>query len=153
MPVRFAIAFLLFVLAAVTDALDGEIARKRQLVTAFGKLADPLADKLLVLSTIVYLMRYIDLSEAALVVILAREFLVTGLRLVAKDSDENLGAQWFGKAKTCAQIVAISALFFVPMLPEWYRHTAVGLYYVSVVITAISGAMYFKSYWKYIEDM
>lgn len=99
------VAFGIFVLAAATDALDGYIARKQNIVTDFGKLMDPLADKLMVMAAFVCFTSVGILHPAVTVVILAREFIVTGLRSIASTKGRVIGADILGKIKTVSQDV------------------------------------------------
>jgi len=100
-------AAVLFFIAASTDGLDGYIARKRKQVTNFGKFLDPIADKLLVTAALVALVERGDLSSWAAIVIIAREFIITGLRLVAAGEGIVIAASKWGKIKTVTQIIAI----------------------------------------------
>lgn len=104
-----AVALVIFIAAAITDFLDGNIARKYNLITSFGKLMDPLADKVLMLAAFVMMMQLPSISVPgwAVVLILAREFLVTGLRTIAAAEGAVLEAIGSGKAKTVAQIVFV----------------------------------------------
>lgn len=107
------IALAIFVLASLTDMLDGQIARKRNLVTNFGKFMDPLADKLLVCSALICLLtlgRISDnsiLASVVVIVIIAREFIISGFRLVASDNGVVIAASYWGKFKTVSQMIAI----------------------------------------------
>ena len=114
-------ALILFVVASLTDMLDGRIARSRNLVTDFGKLMDPLADKLLVMSALVMMMERMDLSGVVVIVLLGREFLVTSIRLVAASSGKVIAAGSLGKAKTVVQMVWIvySLAAYGGILPWW----------------------------------
>ena len=117
-PHHFLIAFILFAVASYTDHLDGKIARKRNLITNFGKFMDPLADKVMVLSAMVCLVSQ-DLADVWIVVLmLAREFMVTSIRLVAADRGRVIAANMWGKAKTVSQIVAILAVLLMQYLLE-----------------------------------
>jgi len=124
---RFTAAMVFFGMAALTDYLDGGIARKRGLVTSFGKLMDPLADKVLMAAAFVVLMDKDSSTMPAwlVIVVLAREFLVTGLRLVASSQGVILAADWLGKQKTIWQIVFASYLLVmhasVEPLMAWAR--------------------------------
>jgi len=104
------IAALIFILAAVTDGLDGYIARKRKLVTNLGKLLDPLADKLLISAALISLVEMQRLDAWVAIVIISREFAVTGLRMIAAAEGQVIAASPWGKLKTIVQIVAIVAL-------------------------------------------
>jgi CDP-diacylglycerol---glycerol-3-phosphate 3-phosphatidyltransferase len=134
-----ALAAAVFTLAAVTDGLDGYIARRRQEVTTFGKLMDPLADKLLVVAALVALVSLDRLAAWVAMVIIARELAVTGLRSLAAERGVVIAASWLGKVKTALQVAAIVALIIWNPTP-----VAVDvLVYVAVAATVISGADYF----------
>lgn len=105
LPERYSIGLILFIIAAFTDFLDGYIARKHNLITNFGKLMDPLADKVLMCSAFVILTRHQQLPAWIVIAILSREFLVTGLRLLATSQGAVLAADSMGKLKTVLQIV------------------------------------------------
>lgn len=133
------IAAVVFALAAATDGLDGYIARRRNEVTTFGKLMDPLADKLLVIAALVSLVALGRLEAWIAMVIIARELAVTGLRSVAAEQGVVISASWMGKVKTALQIAAIFALIAYDPAP-----LAVDLLvYAAVAMTVISGADYF----------
>jgi CDP-diacylglycerol--glycerol-3-phosphate 3-phosphatidyltransferase len=134
-----ALAAGVFALAALTDGLDGYIARRRQDVTTFGKLMDPLADKVLIIAALVSLVSLGRLAAWVAMVIIARELAVTGLRAVAAEQGVVIAASWLGKLKTALQITAVFALIIWNPAP-----LAVDvLVYVAVAATAISGADYF----------
>ena len=101
------IALVIFIIAALTDALDGYIARKRNIITTFGKFMDPLADKILVCSALIALVQTGDIYAAAVIIIIAREFIITGFRLVASDKGVVIAASKWGKVKTVAQMVMV----------------------------------------------
>lgn len=103
-------ATILFILASLTDMLDGKIARKYNLVTNFGKFMDPLADKLLVCSAMICLIPSGKLNTAIVIVIIAREFIISGFRLVASDSGIVIAASYWGKFKTVFQMAMIIVL-------------------------------------------
>ena len=103
-------AFVVFVLASLTDMLDGKIARARNLVTNFGKFMDPLADKLLVCSAMICLIPSGKLPTAIVIVIIAREFIISGFRLVASDNGIVIAANYWGKFKTVSQMAMIIVL-------------------------------------------
>jgi CDP-diacylglycerol---glycerol-3-phosphate 3-phosphatidyltransferase len=133
------IAAAVFTLAAVTDGLDGYIARRRSQVTTFGKLMDPLADKLLVVAALITLVSLDRLAAWVAMVIIARELAVTGLRWLAAEQGAVISASWLGKLKTALQVAAIVALIVWDPTPF-----AVDLLvYVAVAATVISGADYF----------
>lgn len=103
-------ALIVFILASLTDMLDGKIARKRGLVTDFGKFMDPLADKLLVCSAMICLIPVGKLDAAIVIVIIAREFIISGFRLVASDNGIVIAASYWGKFKTVSQMAMIIVL-------------------------------------------
>jgi CDP-diacylglycerol---glycerol-3-phosphate 3-phosphatidyltransferase len=142
------IAAAVFALAALTDGLDGYIARRRQQVTTFGKLMDPLADKLLVIAALISLVSLDRLAAWIAMVIIARELAVTGLRSVAAEQGVVIAASWLGKAKTLVQIAAIISLIAFDPAPAWVD----ALLYLAVAITLISGADYFLGLRKRIEE-
>ncbi|HHX29837.1 MAG TPA: CDP-diacylglycerol--glycerol-3-phosphate 3-phosphatidyltransferase [Clostridiaceae bacterium] len=113
------IAFVLFIIAALTDMLDGQLARKQGLVSNFGKLVDPIADKLLVLSVFTAFVQLHRLSTYVVVLIAAREFIVTGIRMVGVEQGHVIAASWFGKVKAIFQIVTLGALMFEPLIVQW----------------------------------
>lgn len=138
------IATLVFILAAVTDGLDGYIARKKKLVTNLGKFLDPLADKLLISAALISLVEMQRLDAWIAIVIISREFAVTGLRLVAAAEGEVIAASPMGKLKTIIQIIAIAALmlnnFPFSSIAFPFSRIFIGL---AVVITIWSGVDYF----------
>jgi CDP-diacylglycerol---glycerol-3-phosphate 3-phosphatidyltransferase len=142
------IAAAVFALAAVTDGLDGYIARRQQSVTTFGKLMDPLADKLLVVAALISLVSLDRLAAWAAMVIIAREIAVTGLRALAAERGVVIAASWLGKLKTLLQVAAIFALIVFEPAPAW----ADALLYLAVAVTVISGADYFFGLRRRIEE-
>jgi CDP-diacylglycerol--glycerol-3-phosphate 3-phosphatidyltransferase len=139
------IAAVVFVLAAATDGLDGYVARKQKQVTTLGKLLDPLADKLLVMSALVSLVAKAALPAWIAIVIIARELAVTGLRSVAAAEGRVIAASRFAKVKTVTQIIAI-----VGVMIDNYPFSVIGfpfttlMLYVAVVFTILSGVDYFR---------
>ena len=133
------IAAIVFALASVTDALDGWIARRNKDVTTFGKLMDPLADKLLVTSALVSLVALDRLQAWVAMVIIAREFAVTGLRQLAMEHGEVIPASIWGKVKTVAQVAMVLLLITVDGSPFWLDVFV----WVTTAITVVSGADYF----------
>jgi CDP-diacylglycerol--glycerol-3-phosphate 3-phosphatidyltransferase len=134
-----AIAAGVFALAALTDTLDGYIARHRGAITTFGKLMDPIADKLLVTAALIALVSLDRLEAWIAMVIIAREFAVTGLRGVAAERGVVIQASWIGKVKTILQIAAIIALIVWVPAPIGVDL----LVYAAVAMTVISGVDYF----------
>jgi CDP-diacylglycerol---glycerol-3-phosphate 3-phosphatidyltransferase len=134
-----ALAAGVFVLASFTDALDGWLARRHKSESNFGRLMDPLADKLLVTSALVSLVALDRLQAWVAMVIIAREFAVTGLRQMAIEQGHVLAASLWGKVKTVLQIAMVLALIAVDGSPAWVD----ALVYVTVAVTVYSGADYF----------
>jgi CDP-diacylglycerol---glycerol-3-phosphate 3-phosphatidyltransferase len=134
-----AVAAAVFALAAISDGLDGYIARSRGSVTTFGKLMDPLADKLLIVAALVSLVSLDRLAAWVAMVIISREIAVTGLRTLAAERGVVLSASWLGKVKTALQIAAVFALIVVNPAPVWVDV----LVYAAVAMTVISGVDYF----------
>jgi CDP-diacylglycerol---glycerol-3-phosphate 3-phosphatidyltransferase len=133
------LAAAVFALAALTDGLDGYFARSRDAVTTFGKLMDPLADKLLITAALVSLVSLDRLQAWVAMVIIAREIAVTGLRGIAAERGVVIAASWMGKVKTVLQIAAVFALIAANPAPVWVDV----LVYLAVAATVISGADYF----------
>jgi CDP-diacylglycerol--glycerol-3-phosphate 3-phosphatidyltransferase len=138
------IAALVFILAASTDGLDGYIARKRKIVTNLGKFLDPLADKLLISAALISLVEMQRLEAWIAIVIISREFAVTGLRLVAAAEGQVIAASALGKLKTWVQIVAITAVMIrnFPFAFFGIPFDTVAIW-AMVVITIYSGYDYF----------
>jgi CDP-diacylglycerol--glycerol-3-phosphate 3-phosphatidyltransferase len=154
-PYAATTAFFIFTLASFTDWIDGAIARRRNLVTDLGKLLDPLADKVLVIGALVALVWHHIAPMWMVVIIIAREFLIMGLRQIAAAKQRILAAERIGKHKTISQIVAILVSLACLSLGEFgLQNTALAhfldaaqmpLYWFALVITVLSGAIYF---WK-----
>lgn len=158
-PYGTIIATFVFILAALTDKLDGYIARSRNQITRFGKFMDPLADKLLVTAALISLVEYHIVPGWAAVIIIAREFAVSGLRTIAAAEGVVIAASWWGKIKTVTQIIAILfALLQVnitiqheivlrlgkePFMTSFFDVMTAITLYISVIITIISGYDYF----------
>lgn len=151
-PSHYLWALILFVAASFTDMLDGKIARKRGLVTDFGKLMDPLADKILVMSAMICLVQEWMAPAAVVIVIIAREFLVTSLRLIAAPKGIVIAADGFGKMKTVLQMIWVAVTLLQMYLEEEFLIgysvmpvlTAV-LMWATLALTIISGGNYL---WK-----
>lgn len=153
LPVSHFVAACIFIFASATDWLDGYYARKYQLITNLGKFLDPLADKLLVSAALILLVE-LQLAPAwVVIIIIAREFAVTGLRLVAAGEGIVLAASNMGKLKTATQLVAIS-LLLLHHFPFSYVNFPLGtiLLYIAMIITAISGYDYFVKNWHVMRD-
>ena len=136
------IAGVLFIIGSLTDLLDGKIARKYNLVTDFGKFIDPVADKLLVLTTLVMLVRGGLMEAWVVVIILCRELAVDGLRMVAVGQGKVIAAGPLGKWKTTFQMVTIVCILLLnkACFATWYTGVLTG---ISVVLTLVSAVDYF----------
>ena len=135
------IAFALFALLSLTDGIDGYVARSRDKITRLGIFLDPLADKLLVTAALVALVELQEIAAWVVVVILSREFAVTGLRLIASAEGIVISAHWLGKLKTVSQITLVLVL----ILPDTPDLLGTVLTAIAVALTIGSGAEYF---WK-----
>jgi CDP-diacylglycerol--glycerol-3-phosphate 3-phosphatidyltransferase len=138
-PAGDVLAAVVFAIASLTDFVDGWLARSRDSVTTFGKLMDPLADKLLIVAALISLVSLNRLPAWVAMVIIARELAVTVLRLGATQAGVVIAASTLGKAKTCLQIAAILALIAFHPHPLWVML----LVYVTVTVTVTSGLDYF----------
>lgn len=132
-------ALAIFVIASLTDTLDGYIARHYNQVTDFGKFMDPIADKCLVTAAMVWFVEIGQMPGWALLVVIVREFSVSGLRMVASDKGRVIAAGWSGKVKTASTMVCI-VLMLLPFLPEAVNTLCVA---VIVLTTIYSGVEYF----------
>lgn len=131
-------ALVIFILASLTDMLDGKIARKYNLVTDFGKFADPLADKMLVTAAMLWFVEIGQMPAWALLIVICREFAVSGLRMIAADKGKVIAAGWSGKVKTASTMVCI-VLMFLEILPILNTVCV----WVIVLTTLYSGVEYF----------
>ena len=137
-----------FILASITDYIDGEIARKYNQVSDFGKFLDPLADKLLTIAAMTMFCEWGSFPAWALMIVLTREFAVTGLRLVAVGKGKVIAAGWSGKVKTASTMVGLCALMAFPTV-GWLAWTVLA---VIVVTTVYSGLEYFIQNWNCLWD-
>lgn len=150
-------ALVIFIAASITDALDGHIARSRNLVTTFGKFLDPLADKVLVISALICLNSLGVIGAVPVIIIVAREFMVSGLRLVTANEGVVVAAGIWGKLKTAFTMVAEVAIMLGLCLGLEGNSADIAyiiyqiLIWIAAVLTIISGAVYLKGYWKYID--
>ena len=142
------IALTIFIAASLTDMLDGKIARKRGLVTDFGKFSDPLADKMLVTAAMLWFVEIGRMPGWALLIVIVREFAVSGLRMGASDKGRVIAAGWSGKVKTASTMACI-VLMFLP-IPAAANTACVG---VIVVTTIYSGVEYFLKNKDCLSDM
>jgi len=142
------VSFAIFVIASLTDYVDGFIARKYNQVSDFGKFLDPLADKLLVIAAMTIFCEWKLFPAWALMIVLTREFAVTGLRLVAVGKGKVIAAGWSGKVKTASTMVGLCVMMVFPraVILNWI---IVG---VIVVTTVYSGIEYFIQNWKCLWD-
>ncbi|MBD5556612.1 MAG: CDP-diacylglycerol--glycerol-3-phosphate 3-phosphatidyltransferase [Roseburia sp.] len=131
------IATAIFVVASLTDMLDGKIARKYNLVTNFGKFMDPLADKLLVCSAMICLIEKGTLAAWIVIVIIAREFIISGFRLIASDNGIVIAASYWGKFKTTFQMLMVIVLILDIPNPV-FQMIGVILTYIALILTVIS---------------
>ena len=129
------IALAIFIIASLTDLLDGKIARKYNLVTNFGKFMDPLADKLLVCSALICLVALTKIPAGIVIIILAREFIISGFRLIASDNGVVIAASYWGKFKTtfqmvmiCLMIADIEAISLITTVVMW----------IALILTVVS---------------
>ncbi|MDO5776011.1 MAG: CDP-diacylglycerol--glycerol-3-phosphate 3-phosphatidyltransferase [Eubacteriales bacterium] len=146
------LAFAVFCLASFTDFLDGQIARRCNLVTDFGKFMDPLADKLLVCTAMILLTAEGSLSVLAVILIIAREFIISGFRLVASDNGIVIAASWWGKIKTTTQMI-LCIVLILPGIPGLLGSTFINIFTLIVVLlTIVSLADYMAKNIKVITD-
>ena len=142
------ISLAVFIIASVTDFIDGQIARRYNQVSDFGKFLDPLADKLLTIAAMVMFCEWGMMPGWALMLVLTREFAVTGLRLVAVGKGKVIAAGWSGKVKTASTMVGLCVLMAFPTV-AWL---AIIVNAVIVVTTIYSGIEYFVQNWKCLWD-
>ena len=127
----------IFIVASLTDLLDGKIARKYNLVTNFGKFMDPLADKLLVCSAMICLIQTGQLAAWIVVIIIAREFIISGFRLIASDNGVVIAASYWGKFKTTFQMLMVIVLILNIQM-SFFQILGVILTYVALILTVVS---------------
>ena len=163
-PHHYLAALIIFLAASITDHYDGKIARQRSLITDFGKFADPLADKILVMSAFLCFMQLDLIGATAIILILMREFTITSIRLVAASGGKVISANIWGKAKTVSQMIAVIIVLILQYINELlgmgfnvfglnnasgdisYIFYVIGviLIWISAVLTLISGVIYIK---------
>ena len=142
------VALAIFIIASLTDLLDGKIARKYNLVTDFGKFADPLADKMLTTAALLWFVENGQMPAWALLIVIVREFAVSGLRMIAADKGKVIAAGWSGKVKTASTMVCI-ILMFLP-IPAIVNTICV---WVIALTTLYSGVEYFVQNKDAIQTM
>ena len=167
-PGAATLAFWLFITAAVGDWLDGYLARKRQLISTFGKFMDALTDKIFVVGIMIALVELNVVPIYLVLIVLCREFLISGMRMMAAAKGVVVAAERGGKTKTLTQLIAVGFLLFVPMLQSdiagWLHidfspytrvihYTGLGLFILGVYFTVRSGWDYLVKYRVVFEDM
>lgn len=145
------IAALVFLIAYITDILDGNLARKNNMVTNFGKLMDPVADKLLTFAAFIMLVDQSLMSPVAAIIVMARELLVSGFRMVAVEGGTVIAASILGKLKTVSQCVAVILILVWPRIDFLGFPLDQVVLWVSVAITAWSGVDYIVKYAKHVN--
>lgn len=147
------IAEIIFIIASLTDTLDGYIARKYNLVSNFGKFMDPLADKLLVSSALICFISIPDnpMPVWGVIIIISREFIISGFRLVASDAGLVLDASWWGKIKTITQMI-MSIFLIVDFSGTVVDAIEFVLIYASIVLTVVSLVDYILKNWHVMQD-
>ena len=162
-PLHFLWAAIIFAIASLTDMLDGKIARKRNLITTFGKFLDPLADKILVIAALAVFVEIpeIQMSAIPLVIIITREFMVSGMRLLADEDGVVIAAGICGKLKTAFTMAAIVVILLYLVIfcdlglgsgvQDFVRTWVLdSLIWISAALTVISGVVYMKNGWKFV---
>ena len=138
------VAVVLFVIAVLTDTLDGYIARSRNQITVFGKFIDPLADKMLTSAALIVLVGQGRIGAWIAVLIIAREFAVTGMRIIAVSEGVVIAASPLGKLKTISQMVAIAVLLLGTVLPRGWHVFGIIMILIALFLTLYSGYDYYK---------
>ena len=144
-PLHTIVALVLFIAASITDMLDGRIARKRNLITDFGKFADPLADKILVLAALLCFVQNGWCDCIAVIIVLFREFTVTSIRLIAAAKGEVIAANIWGKVKTVPDSITAG-------INQWLFLGGETLIWISTVFAIISGVIYVKQNYHFISE-
>lgn len=161
-PYHYIVALVVFSVAAITDAIDGRLARKNNQITVFGKLLDPLADKMLTTAALLAFMREGWCSIWIVMIVLTREFAVTSVRLVASAQGVVIPANYWGKAKTVSQMVFTIVIMLLAQLEEsfsifanlgWFTLAGTSniLLWITAILTVISGITYFVDGKKIID--
>ena len=150
-PFNVILALVIFAAASLTDMIDGKIARKYNLVTNFGKFLDPLADKMLVMAALVCFCGMGWADVVAVIIILAREFMVSALRLVTAGEGIVVAAGIWGKLKTAFTMVAVVVILFAEGIGFHSFLVNEILIWIAAALTIISGAQYLAAYWSHID--
>ena len=163
-PWNALIGAAIYAIASATDAIDGHLARKNNQVTDFGKFLDPLADKMLVITALVLLQHYEMIPPLFTVIIIARELMVTSIRLIAASSaGKVIAAGWMGKAKTVSQMIAtlllmVEPVIYMSLFPDsnllmWVNFAPAGTVFlwIAVILTVVSGVQYLVQNWNFID--
>ncbi len=139
-PLYYGIALAIFCIASLTDLLDGKIARKYNLVTNFGKFMDPLADKLLVSAALVCLVESGSLPSWMVIIIISREFIISGFRLIAADNGVVIAASYWGKFKTVFQMAMIIMIILMLAGVEYviFGYATVAVTWIALILTVVS---------------
>lgn len=133
------IAAILFMIASLTDAIDGHLARSRNLITNFGKFVDPLVDKVLTMAAFIVLVEASTIPAWAVIIIIARELIITGFRTLAADMGITIAASIWGKAKTTSQMISLVLLL---LNNQAFNKFGIYVFYIAVILTLISGIDY-----------
>lgn len=137
------LAAIVFVIASLTDALDGHIARSRNMITNFGKFTDPLVDKVLTMAAFLVLVEDNTIPAWPVIIIISRELIITGFRTLAADSGITIAASMWGKAKTTSQMIALVMLL---LNVEVINKLGIYVFYLALILTVISGLDYLVSW-------
>lgn len=164
---HWVVALLVYFVACVSDTVDGNIARKKKLVTDFGKLMDPLSDKALVLAAFLIQINLGVRTDIVIMIMMAREFLVAGMRMSATVEGEVIAANVFGKAKTFIQMATTGLTFLILAImekdgeiiiatngfnaPHWLTVYCTIAFWIAGIVTALSGIKYTMDGWHYIK--
>lgn len=163
-PFHWAVTVLIYFIACVSDLIDGNIARKQNIVTDFGKLMDPLSDKALVLTAFVIMVKLGYCDVVCFSLMLSREFLVSGIRMIACTKGEVIAANIFGKCKTFLQMSSTGLVFFALGISEFFAQAnipfnfnilsivATVMFWIACVVSVLSGIKYAKDGWYLIES-
>ena len=143
------VALAIFVVASLTDMLDGKIARKYNLITNFGKFMDPLADKLLVCCAMICLVQLGRIPAWVVCIIVAREFTISGFRLIAAEKGRVIAANYWGKFKTVFQMIMV--ILMIANIPQLSILTTI-IMWIATALTIISLVTYLKANWDVMKD-